>query len=241
MNKIREMNSQEFVDYVKLKYNLYSLKDVSKHYGLSDSRVSQWLNKNKIPSKYLKIEIEKISSSKIQSKIENVGFNSSHYKMLIGLQQEKINELENQISVDVIGNELWNNINPDFEYTIKVKFLFKQLDVKKKFTHVGELTPLSNYTGYSIQKLKSFYSTGAWFDSVVGGTDKLYTKNTNARLKNISSITVRAIGILKAMIGYHYITIPLTYITKEGKRKKAISYNKLNIKARKGYAKIVFI
>ena len=102
MNLIRNMSAMEFVDHVKKKYNLFTLKEVSEHYGLSKSRVSQWLNKNTIPPKYLKMEMTKanppINRQPVNKKgesmldIDNRLIDSQ--QTTIGLLKEKVDKLE---------------------------------------------------------------------------------------------------------------------------------------------------
>ena len=56
----------------------------------------------------------------------------------------------------------------------------------------------------------------------------------------MGKLVMKSVGIIKALVGETYILIPLTYLTKKGERKKAMSYNRLNIAAMTGHAKVVF-
>ena len=76
---------------------------------------------------------------------------------------------------------------------------------------------------------------------MAGGPKEIYTEGTVERLDNNLRIVIKSIGLMKAMVGDHYIPIPLTYIAKDKTYKRAMSYNKLNIRTSMGHSKIVFI
>ena len=252
MTEIRNMSAQEFVDYVKQKHNLFTLKDISEHYGLSKSRVSQWIHNNKIPPKYLKLEINQAEKAPPnETKItkgdggmiqeEQLNLLAQTQQKTIELMDEKIQLLENNIGVDPIANQIWDDIHADFKFEVAVKIRFSKFDVQKKYTTIGDLRALSKYTGYSVSELREIYETEKWHDSSVSGDRSLYSKGSAERLKNMSGLIIKSIGLFKAMVGEHYIPIPITFIAKDGERKRAMSYSKLNIVKMTGSAKFVFL
>ena len=65
------MNSKLFIETIKQKYKFYTNKEVADHFGVTRSRISQWINSNKVPRRYVdkeryqEIEMESGSSSEI--------------------------------------------------------------------------------------------------------------------------------------------------------------------------------
>ena len=160
-------------------------------------------------------------------------------------QQEAIQTLETGIQANPIERTIWDDINADFEFEVAVKIRMTKLDIRKKYTVMGDLKALSEYTGYSTDELGVFYEIGKWHDSSVAhaGEDGniLYSEGSTERLKNMSQIIIKSVGLFKAMVGEHYIPIPMTFITKDGQRKRSMSYSRLNIIKMQGSAKFVFI
>ena len=146
--------------------------------------------------------------------------------------------------MDPIATQIWDDIHAYFEFDVAVKFKFTKLAVQKKYTNIGDFGSLSKYTGYSLAELREIYGTGEWHDSSVShgiGDHTLYSKGSTERLKSMSKIIIKSVGLFKAMVGEHYIPIPITFIAKDGERKRAMSYSKLNIVKMTGSAKFVFL
>lgn len=163
----------------------------------------------------------------------------------IELMDEKIQALESNIGIDPIATQIWDDIHADFQFEVAVRIRFTKLDVQKKYTSMGDFRSLAKYTGYSLDELRNMYETEKWHDSSQAhgdGSDHiLYSKGSSERLKSMSKIVVKSIGLFKAMVGEHYIPIPITFIAKDGERKRAMSYSKLNIVKMTGSAKFVFL
>ena len=159
----------------------------------------------------------------------------------IELMDEKIQALETTLSIPPIETQIWDAIDADFKFEVAVKIRFSKFDVQKKYTTIGDLVPLAKYTGYSVSELREIYETEKWHDSSVSGEHSLYSKGSTERLKSMSGIIIKSVGLFKAMVGDHYIPIPITFIAKDGERKRAMSYSKLNIVKMTGSAKFVFL
>jgi hypothetical protein len=159
----------------------------------------------------------------------------------IELQDEKIQALETTLSIPPIETQIWDAIDADLEFNVSVRLDISTLSVKKKYTRTGDLKPLAEYIGYSTDELREIFTTNKWFNDVVGNASVLYSEGTIDRLKNMSKIVVKSMGLFKLIVGEHYIPIPMTFITINGIRKRAMSYNKLNITSMQGHSKIVFM
>ena len=65
------MNSKAFIETVKQKYKYYTNKEVADHFGVTRSRISQWINSNKVPKRYIdkeryeEMELKSESSTEI--------------------------------------------------------------------------------------------------------------------------------------------------------------------------------
>lgn len=137
MTDIRNMNALEFVDMVKKKYNLFTLQDISEHYGLSPSRVSQWVSKNVIPPKYLKKEIQ-ISQAKpkkiITETAQKGGGPMGLQERLIENQLDQIDELTKQNAY--LQDQLSNK--PTGLSSLEIERYAKELNSNLDFAEISQ-------------------------------------------------------------------------------------------------------
>ena len=234
-----------------------SQSELASRIGISPGSVYKYEAGKQVPAADVMEKIKKLSPDKDDEGPLNIGNDmdilTQSLQRTIELQDEKIlvqykriKELEDNQLVDHIGNEVWTNIIPDLELTVKVKINFKHMSVEKKYIKISDLKPLSKYIGYSVKELHDIYTTNQWYEttdnlSEIGGVNKIYSKETIQKLSEMSKIIIKSIGFMRAVVGEHYIPVPMELITKDGSLKQAMSYNKLNIKSMTGVAKIVFI
>ena len=234
------------------------LTTISKKSGISRSTLYNWINGSPVRGRNLsklidaynkEIKILGNMNIEIEDDSMNVGQLIDSQQRTIELQDEKIiaqqdaiSTLEIGVTTNPIERSIWDELDADLELKVMVKINIKKLSLSKKYTSYTSLEGLSNFIGYSVKELTDIYSIGKWHDDVVGkSSEKLYSKGTITRLQNMSNLVVKSVEIFKIIVGERYIPIPITFITKNGEKKHAMSYNKLNILSMEGHAKIVFI
>tara|TARA_B100001123_G_C15152463_1_gene964049 strand:- start:190 stop:876 length:687 start_codon:yes stop_codon:yes gene_type:complete len=134
------IKADHFIKTVKKKYTLNTNKAVAEHFGVTRSRISQWLKSNKIPLKYINSEAQTISDSEEKAKF---------YEIIIKKQVDHIELLEKELN----------------EWKSKPKIFYKevadnwQYDVKliTKFSSLNELEPIEIITVKTTVKNRKYY------------------------------------------------------------------------------------
>ena len=102
------LSADHFIQAVKNRYNFITNKEVAEHFGVTRARISQWLQANKIPLKYISAEGQAISDSEGKSKFyqEIIKKQLDH----IALLEKEIKEFNNRNKIfykEVVDN--WGN------------------------------------------------------------------------------------------------------------------------------------
>ncbi|MBT89792.1 MAG: hypothetical protein CMN79_04800 [Spirochaetales bacterium] len=182
------MDTKIFIDSIKQKYKFYTNKEVAEYFGVTRSRVSQWLNTNKIPKRYIDkeryIEEEKINHHNDTEIID--------YKKIIKKQLNHIELLEERIELYKFKRETFiKEVHENWDYDVKISFIFNSLRKtlpEEVITSSVEVKKLNDYLGYTREEFKN--NILSWLNSPMVDKKevlKLYTLSEERRMNAIKN------------------------------------------------------
>jgi len=117
------LNSKLFIETIKQKYKFYTNKEVADHFGVTRSRISQWINSNKVPKRYIDKERYEEMDLKSEPSTE-----INDYKKIINKQLNHIELLEEKIKSDKFKRSTFiKEVADNWEYDIKILLVFNSL------------------------------------------------------------------------------------------------------------------
>ena len=202
------IDSKEFILKVKKIHGFYTNTEVANHFGVSRARISQWLNSDNIPRRY----IDKESPKPIKTSMEKVNpeNNISDYKNIISKQINYINLLEEKISQSKMKHLIFvKEIASNWDFDIKILLEFSSLKEtlpQEIITHKVELKTLDDYLGYSRENFINHLTN--WINSPI-------FKKEDIELLHLSSEKKR-LNALKNDIDSYTISNQIKYYKKDG-------------------------
>lgn len=199
------MNSKTFIETVKQKYKFYTNKEVADHFGVTRSRISQWINSNKVPKRY----IDKERYEEIDLKSEP-STEINDYKKIINKQLNHIELLEEKIKSDKFKRSTFiKEVAENWDYDVKIILEFKTLNktqIEEIVTSKVEVKTLNDYLGYSRKEFKEHVLN--WSES------PLFDKNELSKLHSISE--EKRLNAIKHEIDSYIISNHVRYFKKDG-------------------------
>lgn len=134
----------------------------------------------------------------------------------------------------------WNMLK--FDFYIETKLDFKNMTFARTINEVTNLEKQSEKLGYTVDELKSLWDVGVKHKHnedlpIRRILDKETLKDINEKTKTFPSIFTT----LKAIVGHHYIPMPVIYLHKDGSKVPAICYNKVNWQSMTVQTKVEYI
>ena len=199
------MDSKNFIEAVKEKYKYYTNKEVAEHFGVTRSRVSQWLNKNEIPKRYL--DKERYYNMNVE---KNPSTELNTYKKIINKQINHIELLENKIELDKHKRlNFIKEVADNWDYDIKIILEFKTLNktqIDEIVTSKVEVKTLNDYLGYSKKEFEKYILN--WADSPLFDKNEINILHSNSEQKRLNAI--------KHEIDSYVISNHVRYFKKDG-------------------------
>jgi len=201
------LNSKIFIEKIKEKYKFYTNKEVADHFGVTRSRVSQWINTNKIPKRYLDTE-KNLNLKKVS--LDNTS-ELMNYKKIVQKQMNYIELLETKVESQKSQRNHFNKeIAANWEYDVKVKLSFNSLratELEEVKIYDIKIKELSDYLGYTKEEFKNNVTN--WLDSPMFNKDEIFLLHQKSEEKRISAI--------KHELDSYYVTDHVKYYKKNGK------------------------
>lgn len=162
---------------------------------------------------------------------------------LINYQQQEITELKEQIAKHKstpLQETVWNKL--EYDYRTVVSLSFENFTMGRTIVSVSDMDKLSSVLGYSVEELNKMWAIGKYYKNFqTHPVDKILSKDTKKSIKEQISSLPLMFEQLKNMMGNHYIPQPITYICKDKSLIHAITYNKVDWKAKTVQTKIKFL
>ena len=179
------MDSKIFIETVKQKYKFYTNKEVADHFGVTRSRISQWINSNKVPKRY----IDKEKYQEIDMKSEP-STEINDYKNIIKKQLNHIELLEDKIKSDRFKRSTFiKEVADNWEFDVKIIMQFNSLretQLNEIVTSKVEVKDLKDYLGYSREEFKKNILN--WSDSPIFDKEEVGKLHVISEKKRLSAI-----------------------------------------------------
>ena len=199
------MNSKAFIETVKQKYKFYTNKEVADHFGVTRSRISQWINSNKVPKRYIDKERYEEMDLKSEPSTE-----INDYKKIINKQLNHIELLEEKIKSDKFKRSTFiKEVADNWEYDIKIILQFNTLretQMEDIVTSKVEVKNLPDYLGYTREEFKNNILN--WSDSPIFSKDEIAKLHVISEKKRLSAI--------KNEIDSYVVSNHVRYFKKDG-------------------------
>ena len=230
------MDSKLFIETIKQKYKFYTNKEVADHFGVTRSRISQWINSNKVPRRYIdkeryqEIEMESGSSSEIND-----------YKKIINKQLNHIDLLEEKIKSDKFKRSTFiKEVADNWDYDVKIILKFNSLretQLEDIITSKVKVKELNDYLGYSREEFKNNMLN--WLNSPIFNKEEIIKLHIISEKKRLSAIkheidsfvVSNHVRCFKKNGGYEWIIYRAHYDLNHGtciSKLKLLSENTLN-------------
>ena len=235
------MEKQNIIKW--LKSTEIPLSKISKSTGVSRKTLYNYMNGEATSDSKLKL-IETVYHNEINIEGEDVVLNSKYIIELqndkIKYQQKEIDELKTALKVKEAESTHWNMLK--FDFYVETEFYIKNMTFARTVNQVTNLKAQSQKLGYSLEEMESLWSIGTKLIQnedipVRKILDESTIKDINERTRTLPSMY----NTLKAIVGHHYIPMPIVYIHKNGSKVPAISYNKVSWKNMKVYTKVEYM
>lgn len=165
---------------------------------------------------------------------------NQYQKEKIQRQAVEIDELKFALEHKEAESTHWNMI--EFDFYVETKLKMKKMKFSRIINEVTNLKTQSQRLGYSVKEMESLWSIGKElkYDKDIPLRkilDEETIKDINEKTRTFPSI----FNTLKAIVGHHYIPMPVIYLHKNGSKIPAISYNKVNWLDMKVYSKVEYL
>ena len=188
MNKIhrgKDLNSKAFIETVKQKYKYYTNKEVADHFGVTRSRISQWINSNKVPKRYIDKERYEEMDLKSEPSTE-----INDYKKIINKQLNHIELLEEKIKSDKFKRSTFiKEVADNWDYDVKIILKFNSLretQLEDIITSKVKVKKLNDYLGYSREEFKNNMIN--WLNSPIFNKEEIIKLHIVSEKKRLSAI-----------------------------------------------------
>ncbi len=175
------INAESFIEAVKNKYNFITNKQVAEHFGVTRARVSQWLQTNKIPLKYVNSEGQTISDSEEKAEL---------YQTVIKKQLDHITLLEKELKDFKNKREIfYKEVSDNWQYDVKLVTKFSSLnelepvDIKTVKTTVEDR---NDYLGYTKEEFEDHFNN--WATSSLFIQEEVYLLSQSHEKRRITAI-----------------------------------------------------
>ena len=179
------MNSKAFIETVKQKYKYYTNKEVADHFGVTRSRISQWINSNKVPKRYIDKERYEEMDLKSEPSTE-----INDYKKIINKQLNHIELLEEKIKSDKFKRSTFiKEVADNWEYDVKIILKFNSLretQLEDIITSKVKVKKLNDYLGYSREEFKNNMLN--WLNSPIFNKEEIIKLHIISEKKRLSAI-----------------------------------------------------
>ena len=235
------MKKQNVINW--LKSTEIPMSKISESTGVSRKTLYNYMNGEATSDSKLKL-IETVYHNEINIKGENVVLSSKYIIELqndkIKYQQKEIDELKTALINKEAEATHWDML--EFDFYVETKLDFKNIVFRRTINKVTNLKKQSEKLGYTVDELKLLWDVGVKHkdnkDLLIRRIlDKETIEDINEKAKTLPSI----FNTFKAIVGHHYIPMPVIYVHKNGSKVPAISYNKINWKNMKVYSKIEYM
>lgn len=175
------LSADHFIQAVKNRYNFITNKEVAEHFGVTRARISQWLQANKIPLKYISAEGQAISDSEGKSKF---------YQEIIKKQLDHIALLEKEIKEFNNRNKIfYKEVVDNWQYDVKLVTEFtslKELEPSELKTMKTSVKDRDDYLGYTKEEFE--YHWNNWATSPLFIQEDIYILHQSAEKRRITAI-----------------------------------------------------
>ena len=235
------MKKQNVINW--LKSTEIPMSKISESTGVSRKTLYNYMNGEATSDSKLKL-IETVYHNEINIKGENVVLSSKYIIELqndkIKYQQKEIDELKTALINKEAEATHWDML--EFDFYVETKLDFKNIVFRRTINKVTNLKKQSEKLGYTVDELKLLWDVGVKHKDnknlpIRRILDKETIEDINEKAKTLPSI----FNTFKAIVGHHYIPMPVIYVHKNGSKVPAISYNKINWKNMKVYSKIEYM
>ena len=235
------MSNKSVIEW--LKSTEIPISKISKSTGVSRKTLYNYMNGEATSDSKLKL-IETVYHNEINIKGENVVLSSKYIIELqndkIKYQQKEIDELKTALINKEAEATHWDML--EFDFYVETKLDFKNIVFRRTINKVTNLKKQSEKLGYTVDELKSLWDVGVKHKHnedlpIRRILDKETLKDINEKTKTFPSIFTT----LKAIVGHHYIPMPVIYLHKDGSKVPAICYNKVNWQSMTVQTKVEYI
>jgi len=176
-----EINAKNFIEDIKNKYNFITNKQVAEHFGVTRARISQWLQSNKIPLKYINSEDILEVSQKGRNEL---------YQTVIKKQLDHIAILEEEIQAFQKNRKIfYKEVSDNWQYDVKVITTFaslKELQPSDITTVKTIIKNRSYFFGYTKEEFESHFNN--WASSSLFDKDEVYKLSKSHEKRRITAI-----------------------------------------------------
>ena len=109
----------------------------------------------------------------------------------------------------------------------------------RTIVEVEGMENMSKIFGYSLKEIENMWDVGTHYKNFTDHPiDTIITDRSKKEIDKRKDVLPSVFQQLKDMVGNHYIPVPISYNTKDGKVVHTITYNKVNWREKTVYSKI---
>ena len=181
------------------------------------------------------------------TKKQNTGdLTMNQQSRLIEYQEKELIQLkaENERLKKTKNNYLDNEIGTDYQFSLDAKFNFRPSQFAVDIMYVKALTTFDYIVkklGYSENELCDIFSFGKYINYKDHTIHKLRSKDQKARMLQKASNIMRSMLFSKDEMAAYNLKLPITYLSKDGKKVHAINQFLVDWEAKTAIANIHFM
>jgi len=245
-------NISELIEVIKKREGLRFDSEVATYMGIDRKSLAVAKSRKVIPISYINwyckhydIQRQKFEGHLKGSGTETESEESVEYTIIaqretIELQKEKIKELKGTIEkhgANPVQSTHWDTLQHDFY--VEVKLSFSSFKMGRTVVEVEGMENMSKIFGYSLKEIENMWDIGTHYKNFTDHPiDTIITDRSKKEIDKRKDVLPSVFQQLKDMVGNHYIPVPISYNTKDGKVVHTITYNKVNWREKTVYSKV---